>query len=56
MGNLPEELNNKIDHLEETISVSYNVFKYYQPLFCTIFKQPEPIDPEQTRHRNRKQR
>ncbi|RZB39242.1 retinoblastoma-like protein 1, partial [Asbolus verrucosus] len=57
MAKLPEEFTKRIEYLEMTFAVAYNVFKEYQPLFLKIFKAPEPLDLEQTKqHRNRKQK
>lgn len=57
MTGMPEEFIKKIDALEESFSVTCNVFKEYCVIFPKIFKTPELSDLEIPKlHRNRKQK
>lgn len=57
MANMSEEFKKRIEYLEGSFAVAYNVFKEYQPLFLLIFKAPEISDVEVNKqHRNRKQK
>ncbi|XP_044745960.1 retinoblastoma-like protein 1 isoform X2 [Coccinella septempunctata] len=57
MNHLAEEFRKKIDALEESFSVTCNVFKEYCMIFPKIFKAPELSDMEiPKQHRNRKQK
>lgn len=54
MANMPEEFKKRIEYLEESYAVAYNVFKEYQPLFLQIFKTPEAHESDLAKPRNRK--
>ncbi|KAL3288204.1 hypothetical protein HHI36_002654 [Cryptolaemus montrouzieri] len=57
MTNMSEEFTRKIDLLEESFSVTCNVFKEYCTIFPKIFKTPDPSELEAPKqHRNRKQK
>ena len=44
----------KIDKLESNFSVSYNIFKKYQPIFIDLFKDPSDDPPKVNRSRKSK--
>ncbi|XP_044265491.1 retinoblastoma-like protein 1 [Tribolium madens] len=57
MASMPEEFKKRIEYLEGSFAVAYNVFKEYQPLFMQIFVAPraqEAHELETNKHRNRK--
>jgi retinoblastoma-like protein 1 len=57
MANMPEEFKKRIENLEGSFAVAYNVFTEFESCFSSIFKTPEHLDFEQVKqHRNRKQK
>lgn len=57
MASMPDEFKRRIEYLEGSFAVAYNVFKEYQPLFLLIFKTPEVSESDLIKqHRNRKQK
>ena len=54
MANLPKDFRDKVDRLERNFAVSTVIFKKFEPIFLTIFKDPTSCPPRPPR--SRKQR
>ncbi len=54
MSNLKIEFRHKIDSLEQNFAVSNVIFKKYQPIFVSLFKDPAKDPPRQKTSRKQK--
>lgn len=53
MANMPDDIRNKIDSLEQNFRISFIVFQKYHMIFMELFQNPVE---EQQKPRSRKQR
>lgn len=54
MTKMSDEFNKKIENLQSKVSVAFNIFHKYFPVFKEIFNLP--TDTDNRLHRNRRQR